>query len=315
MNTNHLILQSMNFTFTIMKRSITMAVTMLYIIGSNINAQTFHVKYEKWSEKIEIFKSSFKNPVLTQNVRPDMRTYLHPVLLPDGKGVLTQVHPDHHPHQTGIYWGLKKVNGRDFFIKSGETHYRKVSAKVLISKGESVSWQTTYDLLDGVGEPILQEIQTWTLSESGGKFLLDLEWTGEGLTDIHIEKFFVGGLFIRMPWFEGIAGEAVNALGENNRKESDGHRAIWADVGMAIEGRKDWGHIAILDHPDNVSFPSPWQIDGQLGIGPSRQILADYHIPKGGIATEKYRLLIYSGQLKPNELKSQWKSYICQRHP
>ena len=138
---------------------------------------------------------------------------------------------------------------------------------------------------------------------------MDLEWTGEGLQDILIEAYFVGGLFLRMPWYEGIEGEAVNALGESNYKESDGHRAIWADVGMAIEGREDWGHIAILDHPDNIVFPSPWRIDSQLGIGPSRQILGDYTISKGSKTTEKYRLVIYSGELDPDNLKIQWRTF------
>lgn len=291
-----------------------MAVAMLCIISANINAQTFNVKKEG-SEKIEIFKSSLENPVITQNVKKDMRTYIHPVLPPDGKGVFTEIHPDHHPHQTGIYWGLKKVNGRDFFMKNGKTHYQKISAEVLVSKGESVSWQTIYNLLDESGEPILQENQTWTLSESDGMFLLDLEWTGEGLTDIQIDKFYVGGLFMRMPWSESIAGEVVNALGENDYQESDGHRAIWADVGMDIEGREDWGHIAILDHSDNVAFPSPWRIDSQLGLGPSRQILGAYNIPKGNKTTEKYRLVIYTGDLNPDKLKSQWKSYVCKKCP
>ena len=292
-----------------MKRLLSLAIVLLFLTCVMVNAQTFNVKYEQGSEKIEVFKSSLENPVITQNIKQSMRPYLHPVVPYDGKGVFTEIHPDHHPHQTGIYWGLQKVNGRDFFMKNGKTHYRKVDAKVLIAKGESVSWQTIYDLLDKGGEAILQESQTWTLTESEGMFLLDLEWTGEGLQDIMIEEFHVGGLFIRMPWFEGIEGEAVNALGENNHKESDGHRAIWTDVGMAIKGRGNWGHIAILDHPDNIAFPSPWRIDSQLGIGPSRQILGDYRISKGSKTTERYRLVIYSGDLNPDKLKSQWKTF------
>ena len=69
-----------------------------------------------------------------------------------------------------------------------------------------------------------------------------------------MEKFYVGGLFFRMPWREGIAGEVINAEGKRN-SEAEGQRAIWNDIGIQIDGRKDKAHIAILDHPIMLIFP------------------------------------------------------------
>lgn len=49
-------------------------------------------------------------------------------------------------------------------------------------------------------------------------------------------------------------------------REQDGKgptRWLGFDVGMQIEGRKDWAHIAILDHPENKGFPQCWRVDGQ----------------------------------------------------
>src|SRR6187551_857567 len=43
--------------------------------------------------------------VVTQNAPPDGRPFLHPIAAPDGRGVLTESSPTHHPHQTGLYWG------------------------------------------------------------------------------------------------------------------------------------------------------------------------------------------------------------------
>ncbi len=31
---------------------------------------------------------------------------------------------------------------------------------------------------------------------------------------VTVERFYVGGLFIRMPWHKGIAGEVINAAGQ-----------------------------------------------------------------------------------------------------
>ena len=39
------------------------------------------------------------------------RPYIHPIVSPDGKGILTEYSPGHHKHQTGLYWGFTRING------------------------------------------------------------------------------------------------------------------------------------------------------------------------------------------------------------
>lgn len=280
-------------------------------LGTSLG-QSFRVEREQGSDTIKVYKEGVSDSVVTQVAKPRMRPYLHPILPPDGLGVLTEIHPDHHLHQTGVYWGLKKVNGRDFFMQNGGTHYRRVDVEIVEKAGSSVSWAARYHLLDEAEEPILLETHVWRLRESGGVFLLDLEWHGEALQKTLVEQFFVGGLFMRMPWFDGIEGEAVNSAGERNREEAEGRRAKWLDVGMAIEGRSDWGHIAVLDHPDNVVHPSPWRVDRQLGVGPSRQILGDWSLAKGEVARERYRLVVYTGALDAEALERRWEAYAAE---
>lgn len=259
-------------------------------------------------ETYAVFRGDGQEPLLTQVAKAGERPYIHPILAPDGKGVLTEYRPKHHLHQTGLYWGLKKVNGRDYFMKWQGDYWRRVSAQVLKRKGPQVKWQTVYDLLDSTGTAILTETQNWTMQEHEGKFLLDLEWQGEAKTDVTLQKFYVGGLFLRMPWTKGIAGEVVNAQGQRNR-EAEAQRAPWIDVGMQIQGREDWGHVAIFDHPDNKAFPISWRVDGELGIGPSRQIMGDWNIAKGETEVIRYRLLVYTGDLNAAEMSRAWKEY------
>ena len=175
-----------------------------------------------------------------------------------------------------------------------------------------MSWETVYDLLDENGSGILRETQRWGLKEAEGCLLIDLEWRGEGLTDVTVEKFFVGGLFMRMPWFKGISGSAINSVGEKGAAEAEGHRAVWVDVGMEISGIEEWGHIAVLDHPDNVAFPTPWRVDSQLGVGPSRQILGDWQLGKGETTIERYRLVVYTGEPDDSKISEFWKDYVCE---
>ncbi len=284
---------------------------------------------------ISVFREGENEPILVQHAKEDFRPYLHPIMAPDGKGVLTEYSPGHHKHQTGLYWGFTRVNGtgadeeelkkwfynpnkpdeikkkigRDFFHHPGGDYWRRVSAKVIDAEGETVKWETVYDLLDEAGNPILTETQTWAMRAINGKFLLDLEWKGEAKTDITIGEFDYGGLFLRMPWQEGINGEVVNAARQRNEK-AEGQRAMWVDVGMQVAGRDDLAHIAILDHPDNEGFPQPWRVDGQLGVGPARARLGDWHIPKGETETIRHQLVVYTGELNNAEMTHTWEEFI-----
>ena len=283
--------------------------------SATVLSQTFELRLDEERAGLQVIKAGVEHPVITQNAKGGMRPYLHPIRTPDGKGVVTEIHPSHHLHQTGVYWGLKKVNGRDFFMNHGGDYYRFKSLSIVEKTGEEVAWETIFDLLDEKGEGILRETQRWTLKEEEGCFLLDLEWQGEGLTDVTVEKFFVGGLFLRMPWVKGISGTAINSIGEKGSAEAEGHRAVWVDVGMELPGIGDWGHIAVLDHPDNVAFPTPWRIDSQLGVGPSRQILGDWQLEKVGTTVERYRLVVYTGETDREKVSRFWKDYVCEsRH-
>jgi hypothetical protein len=277
---------------------------------SGVTKKVLTIRYDESTGTMAIHREKDNNPLLTQQAQENIRPYIHPIIAPDGKGTLTQFSPDHHKHQTGLYWGLKQVNGRDYFMNWKEDYWQKVSARVVQERGSQVKWQTVYGLLDENRQTLLTETQTWTMREQNGQFLLDLEWKGEARMDVVIGKFYVGGLFLRMPWYKGINGQVVNASGQRNQ-EAEGQRAIWTDIGIQVEGRSDLAHVAMLDHPDNEAFPTPWRVDNELGIGPSRQILGDWHIDKGKTAVFRYRLIIYTGDINSAELTRQWKAFIC----
>ncbi len=151
--------------------------------------QVNEFRIEHSEETINIFRTDGSEPILTQNAKENFRPYLHPIKSPDGKSVLTEYSPDHHAHQTGLYWGFTRVNERDYFHHPEGGYWKRVSAEVLADKGEEVKWQTVYHLLDEASEPVLRETQTWTMQEKEGKYLLDLVWKGEALTDITIGEY------------------------------------------------------------------------------------------------------------------------------
>ena len=80
--------------------------------GGETRGGTLVARQDEQAGTIAIFRAGESRPVVTHNARPDFRPYLHPIVAPDGRGILTEDSPAHHKHQTGLYWGFTRVNGR-----------------------------------------------------------------------------------------------------------------------------------------------------------------------------------------------------------
>ena len=254
---------------------------------------------------ISVFRRGETEPLLVQHAKEDFRPYIHPLLAPDGKGILTEYSPGHHKHQTGLYWGFTRVNGRDYFHHPEGGYWKKIALNRVEENGEEVKWQTIYHLLDSLGNPVLQETQNWKMSEINGEYILDLEWKGEARTHVIIGKYDYGSLFLRMPWKQGIDGEIINAARQKNA-QAEGQPSMWVNVGMKVEGREDRANVVIFDHPENRGYPNKWRVDGQLGLGPAFTRDGDWIIPEGKTESLKLRLLVYTGEFNDIKLTEDW---------
>lgn len=290
-------------------RSLVSFVTLFFFActGAPAHNTVLTLRQDEATNTISVYRGDGKEAILTQNARPDFRPYLHPIVAPDGKGVLTEDSPEHHKHQTGLYWGLKQVNGRDYFHNPGAGFWRKVSGAVLVPQGESVKWTTVYQLLDAEGKPVMNETQVWTMRDGDGRYILDLEWQGEGLVDLTMAKQPYGGLFLRMPWKPGMEGGVVNSSRQRN-EFANAQRAIWLDVGLKPEGRTNQAHIAIFDHPKNAGYPQSWRVDGQMGVGPCRAIAGDWTIAKGKTERVRHQFLVYTGNFN-QKMDQAWENF------
>ena len=317
-----------------------------------VKETTLNIVENKKLGTIEIYREGGRLPILTQHARPNHRPYLHPIVAPDGNGVLTEYSPSHHPHQTGLYWGFTRVNGdnklvpedslnswfynrdflssdenqvrlvrspeiiktikngigRDYFHNVGKKYWQLDSASVLKKSGSYVSWQTVYNMLDDDGNTLMVETQRWTMRIVDGKYVIDHEWLGDAIEEIVINKFNYGGMFLRMPWKEGMPAEVINASRQKNQA-AEGRKSIWLDIGMQINGRKDKIHVAIFDHPTNAGFPTSWRVDDAFGVGPSRAIQGDWSITEGATELIQHRILIFTNPMNGIELTEHWASW------
>ena len=297
-----------------MKTSKLIAFLTLLSLLLNFSAATIEAKntlsIKKNNDNLEVFLDGVSEPLIIQNAKDGFRPYLHPITGPNGNGVFTQYSPGHHKHQTGLYWGLTRVNGRDYFHNPSSKYWRKKSSNIIKNLGDSVEWETIYEMLNNEGEALMTETQSWSMSVSKrGEIILDLVWKGYANEKITVSKYNYGGLFLRMPWKRNIKAETINSEGDKNQT-GEGKRANWIDIGMEISGLDELGRIVIYDHPSNDGFPNQWRIDGQFGIGPASARRGDWEIKKGDHKIFKHRLIVYSGKHDKPLVNQQWKEWI-----
>ncbi|MEC7638793.1 MAG: DUF6807 family protein [Verrucomicrobiota bacterium] len=297
-----------------MKTSKLIAFLTLLSLLLNFSAATIEAKntlsIKKNNDNLEVFLNGVSEPLIIQNAKDGFRPYLHPIKGPNGNGVFTQYSPGHHKHQTGLYWGLTRVNGRDYFHNPSSKYWRKKSLNIINNSGDVVVWETIYEMLNNEGEALMTETQSWSMCVSKrGEIILDLVWKGYANEKITVSKYNYGGLFLRMPWKRNIKAETINSEGDKNQT-GEGKSANWIDLGMEISGLDELGRIVIYDHPSNDGFPNQWRIDGQFGIGPASARRGDWEIKKGDHKIFKHRLIVYSGKHDKPLVNQQWKEWI-----
>jgi hypothetical protein len=247
-------------------------------------------------------------PLVTYRARPGERPFLHPVHAPGGGPVLTQDRPSDHPWQHGIFTGLHQVNGLDFWQehrfpeRSGVVRFERLTD--LRGDADAVAWRGVSRWLTRAGEPVLDETQDWTVHRGTvERYLIDLDWTLRGLRDVAFGQHFCGGLAVRLVYNQ--AHEVLNANGQD-RAAAPEQPAAWCAVSAPFDGSQGWTGddieagawhgVAVFDHPDNPTYPSPWRVDQQGLINPSPSLAGAWLLGEGEERMFRYRLVVYRGK-------------------
>jgi methane monooxygenase PmoA-like len=266
--------------------------------------------FEDRGDSLAVYREGSDVPLLIQRNEAGARPCLHPLMAPDLDGVLTEFMPDHHHHQTGVYFGLPEVNGRSYFHTTRQGYFARVGHFMLKGRNDAIGRWTIADEWLGERGPVATETQSWRLEDHGSWYVLDLDWSLLAHEEVTVGKYDYGGLFVRMAWRAETGGRAVNSEGQEGAA-CEGQRARWVDVSVPIAGRGDGkaGHIALLDHPKNEGHPEPFRVDDQLGFGPCRARLGEWKIARSKSASAKFRLVIYLGEFDRERIEGAWKGF------
>jgi hypothetical protein len=257
--------------------------------------------------------------------------FIHPLWSPSGN-ILTRINAPDHWHHFGIWnpWTKTHFEGHttDFWnLYEGQGTVKFGGFNSLISgpvfggfkaRQEHVDFQCTGG--DKVAINEVWDVRVWNIGSYRGLkvWLWDLTSTLNcaSASPITLEAYRYGG---------GIGYRATGEWNAKNswvltsegkvRKEADGTRARWCDVGGQFTGGGTSG-ILFMSHPSNREFPEPMRVwpETMNGRGdlffefcPIRD--KSWELKPGNDYVLKYRMLVYDGKIDSQIADRIWNDF------
>ncbi len=227
--------------------------------------------------------------------------FFFPVNGPSGASV-TSMRNGEYPHHSSLFFGCDRVNGGNYWQEGLERgRIASDGAEIETASGaEIVITDACGWTRPGAEQPFRDTRRIVISAPSKELRQIDFDVTLEALTNVVIGKtnhsFFSGRLDPDLSARSG--GLMVNAQGDAGEKETFGKASPW----MACSGRRGSGAaegMAILQHPENPWYPSPWFTRDYGFLSPTPMFW-----PADGVATKlakgeklrlRYRVLVFEG--------------------
>jgi hypothetical protein len=224
---------------------------------SQIAAQP-KVTAERVADKIEfrVDGNLFTSYILSES---EKYPFFFPVNGPSNASV-TSMRNANYPHHSSLFFGCDRVNEGNYWQEGLERgQIISLRADILETGGnKAVIENECIWRRPGADAPIKDKRKITVTIPSKDKFIIDFDVTMEMLMDVTIEKtnhsLFSGRMDPDLAVING--GTMINAEGETSEKGTFGKRSAWIDFYGTRQGKTEG--MAIIQHPSNNWFPSPW---------------------------------------------------------
>ncbi|HWR99642.1 MAG TPA: PmoA family protein [Prolixibacteraceae bacterium] len=241
--------------------------------------------------------------------------FFYPVNGPLSGGSVTSMRNGEYPHHSSLFFGCDQVNGGNYWQEGLERgRIISVNAEILKEGGDTVVisdeciWSRP-----GAESPVKDSRKFTVTAPSAAIRQIDVEITMEMLLDVTIKKtnhsLFSGRMAADLSVKNG--GTMVNAEGESGEKATFGKSSPWMDCsgkrGDFVEG------MAILQHPSNPWYPSPWFTRDYGFFSPTPMYWPsndkETMLKKGGKLVLRYRVLVHGGNATEAKVAEIFGSY------
>jgi hypothetical protein len=241
--------------------------------------------------------------------------FFFPLNGPVTGGSVTSMRNAVWPHHTSLFFGCDRVNEGNYW-QEGLERGRIVSlgANIVEAKGERVviTDECIWKRPDAEA-PIIDRRKITISAPSAEVYQLDFDIEMEMLMDVTILKTNHSLFSVRIDPNLSVAqgGTMVNAEGLETEKGTFGVASPWIDCygtrKTGIEG------IALMQHPSNRWFPSPWFTRDYGFISPTPMYWpADdqaTRLKKGEKIALRYRVLVHAGDTRQADIAGAYEKY------
>ena len=241
--------------------------------------------------------------------------YFFPVNSPVSGAGMTSMRNGIWPHHSSLFFGCDRVNGGNYW-QEGLERGRIVSlgARVVETGGERavIEDECVWKRPDAEA-PIIDRRRITVTAPSETVFQLDFSIELEMLTDVTIEKTNHSLFSIRTDPDLSVehGGTMRNAEGLETEKWTFGSASPWMDCygtrRTGVEG------IALMQHPSNPWYPSPWFTRDYGFLSPTPMYWpaneSDTRLKKGEKLTLHYRVLVHAGDTRQADIAAAFERY------
>jgi hypothetical protein len=241
--------------------------------------------------------------------------FFYPVNGPVSGGSVTSMRNGEYPHHSSLFFGCDLVNGGNYWQEGLERgRIISVNAEILKQGGDTVLitdeciWSRP-----GAISPVKDTRTIIITSPSPNVNQIDIKISMEMLIDVTIKKTNHSLFSARMAADLSVknGGTMINAEGIKSEKDTFGKNSPWMDFygkrGDAIEG------LAILQHPSNPWYPSPWFTRDYGFMSPTPMYWpengTDMVLKKGTVLNLRYRVLVHAGDHSQAKIAEAFEKY------
>jgi len=241
--------------------------------------------------------------------------FFYPVNGPMTGGSVTSMRNGEYPHHSSLFFGCDQVNGGNYWQEGLERgRIISVNAEILQEGGDTVVisdeciWSRP-----GAMSPIKDYRKITITSPSATVRQIDFEITLEMLTDIHIAKTNHSLFSARMAADLSVknGGMMINAEGARGEQDTFGKPSVWMDY-SGKRGEFNEG-LAILQHPSNPGYPSPWFTRDYGFISPTPMYWPENgtvtFFKKRDVLQLRYRVLVHGGNAEEAKIGELFEKY------
>jgi hypothetical protein len=245
--------------------------------------------------------------------------FFYPVNGPLSGGSVTSMRNAVYPHHSSLFFGCDLVNGGNYW-QEGLERGRIISVNAQIERQGGDSVVITDECLwsrPGTLSPVKDTRKFIITSPSASVTQIDAEITMEMLMDVHILKTNHSLFSARMAADLSVSngGTMINAEGAKGEKDTFGKNSPWVDYygkrGNATEG------LAIMQHPSNPWYPSPWFTRDYGFMSPTPMYWPvngeETFMKEGTKLLLRYRVLVHAGNYLDAKIAEEFEKYKLQK--